>query len=600
MDGIPPAAKTDAEDVVWALQTADALWKRHERVDAIVWLRRAAQAAAESHNDDRALSLARSAAELSEFIARNPSPPGRASRPEGMDELAVEEVEPIQFDDEMVTNSRVASARSLAAISGEVPVPAELRAATVSHAGGPGANNAGASQERERLELPKRVAPPSSSQRRAAPPPLPPRRPPIPPLPPQPPMQPRLPEPTINVEEEELLPSANLKLLEDDDEDVESVPTQDAPPRPAAALPVPSLEPEPESEAEPAPSSALTFLPASEPEPEASRSSAFAMLPGPEPEPDPDLPTDAAVFDSVTQKIKADLRALDVSARRSVADDNVTPPAPAIPAASLPPAPSLPSGPELTVAETSPPPLDLSSLEAFADLPDDAREAFAAAAEVHELHADEETAGFALAVVIEGEVDVCAAIADAAGERLGPGAVLRMRGSVGPDVAARFVCASDHAKVATWNLDAVEEAFRTCPWVENDLCSAANRTHALVGSTMGPLGERLDAMLRKQITDRLEVRPLEPGDVLVSKGQPVPGVILVGTGYLEVVREDGTVIERVSSGQFLFSSSILGGGAAPATARASTEGTIVLFGDRMVAHELLLTCPPLLEVLAGM
>ena len=45
MAGIPPALDSDAEDVAWALQTAEALWKRNERVDAIVWLRRAAQSA---------------------------------------------------------------------------------------------------------------------------------------------------------------------------------------------------------------------------------------------------------------------------------------------------------------------------------------------------------------------------------------------------------------------------------------------------------------------------------------------------------------------------------------------------------------------------
>jgi hypothetical protein len=45
MVGIPPVHDADAEDVAWALQTAEALWKRNERVDAIVWLRRAAQAA---------------------------------------------------------------------------------------------------------------------------------------------------------------------------------------------------------------------------------------------------------------------------------------------------------------------------------------------------------------------------------------------------------------------------------------------------------------------------------------------------------------------------------------------------------------------------
>src|SRR5580658_9818226 len=59
MIGIPLTLETDAEDVAWALQTADALWKRSERVDAIVWLRRAAQAAGDAEDDDRALALAR-------------------------------------------------------------------------------------------------------------------------------------------------------------------------------------------------------------------------------------------------------------------------------------------------------------------------------------------------------------------------------------------------------------------------------------------------------------------------------------------------------------------------------------------------------------
>src|ERR1700733_1534487 len=72
MEGIPPAHDTDVEDVAWALQTAEALWKRNERVDAIVWLRRAAQAAGEADDDDRAFELASDAAELAEWIARNP------------------------------------------------------------------------------------------------------------------------------------------------------------------------------------------------------------------------------------------------------------------------------------------------------------------------------------------------------------------------------------------------------------------------------------------------------------------------------------------------------------------------------------------------
>jgi hypothetical protein len=58
--------------------------------------------------------------------------------------------------------------------------------------------------------------------------------------------------------------------------------------------------------------------------------------------------------------------------------------------------------------------------------------------------------------------------------------------------------------------------------------------------------------------------------------------------------------ERLGPGDFLFATEVLGGGLAPTTARAGPRGAIVLFGARAVAHELLVTCPPLLEVFAGM
>ena len=70
MADIPPVKDTDPEDVVWGLQTADTLWQRGERIDALVWLRRAAQAAGDSNDDDRALELARYAAELTELMNR--------------------------------------------------------------------------------------------------------------------------------------------------------------------------------------------------------------------------------------------------------------------------------------------------------------------------------------------------------------------------------------------------------------------------------------------------------------------------------------------------------------------------------------------------
>jgi hypothetical protein len=38
---------------------------------------------------------------------------------------------------------------------------------------------------------------------------------------------------------------------------------------------------------------------------------------------------------------------------------------------------------------------------------------------------------------------------------------------------------------------------------------------------------------------------------------------------------------------------------APSTVRAARGGALVLFADRNVAQELLVTCPPLLEIFAG-
>src|ERR1700734_1422128 len=68
MDGIPRALPSDLEDVAWALQTAESLWKRGDRVDAVVWVRRAAQAAGEGDDAKRAVALGSYAAELSDWI----------------------------------------------------------------------------------------------------------------------------------------------------------------------------------------------------------------------------------------------------------------------------------------------------------------------------------------------------------------------------------------------------------------------------------------------------------------------------------------------------------------------------------------------------
>ena len=144
------------------------------------------------------------------------------------------------------------------------------------------------------------------------------------------------------------------------------------------------------------------------------------------------------------------------------------------------------------------PRVDLSHVEALSDLPDDARVAFANAADVRQLGRDDEVSGFALALVLEGSVDVAATIVDVAAARLEQGAVLRARGTIDSVTPLRLIGASDSARVATWDEAAVAEAFGTCPWVEDDLRAAGDRMQAEIGVTISGKPVEIYALLGGQ------------------------------------------------------------------------------------------------------
>jgi hypothetical protein len=244
--------------------------------------------------------------------------------------------------------------------------------------------------------------------------------------------------------------------------------------------------------------------------------------------------------------------------------------------------------------------VDLADVDALADLPDDARTAFGQAATVQELRRDEQVRDFALALVIEGTVDVAAAAVDVPAHRLDRGAVLRARGTIADAAPLRLIGASEVARVAIWNEAAVKEAFRTCPWVEDDLRAAGDRVQAEVGVTMGPLGGRLDPALRTEVVAKLTVRVLMENETYATRGKPLPGLLVVGAGGLEFVAEGEVAPAKpLRAGDFLFPTEVLRAAPAPATVRAAKGGAIVLFADRLAAQELVVTCPPLLEILAG-
>ena len=81
---IPAVRDDDPEDVSWALSTAATQWARGDRIEALKWLRRAAEAASEAEKDSRALELAKAAADLTTPSMPPPSMPPPmppASRP---------------------------------------------------------------------------------------------------------------------------------------------------------------------------------------------------------------------------------------------------------------------------------------------------------------------------------------------------------------------------------------------------------------------------------------------------------------------------------------------------------------------------------------
>ncbi len=524
MVSIPQALDTDTEDVVWALQTAEALWKRAERTDALVWLRRAAQAAGEAEDDDRALALARVGADLAEWMTREPpaAPPTAHASPPAA--FAAAQVRAEGQADPLRT-TMTDEVEELAAL--EVPM------------------ESGQTMPELPLDVPGFDDDTATTLRGASPSP------------------PRI---AVAVGPPTFVPTS-----------------------PSGAAPV--FGPKPPSHAPPPPS----HVP--------SAAEKHAGMLDPWAEGDGGDAARISALDGKSTGSAGDIRldALDndevvTSAPRMAvrADESDHPSWLKTPPSSR----RLTSRPAAARPTTG---VDLTGVEAFADLPDEARHAFGQAAELQELAEDEEVSGFALALVVTGSVDLAAAIVDTPVQRFATGDVVRARGTIERATALRLVGLSDGAKVATWDERAIAAAFRSCPWVEDDLLAAGNRLQATVGVTLGALGERLDRDLRAGVLGRLTLRVLAEHEVFASRGKPIPGLVVVGAGEIELLDEAGAFGGTVlRPGDFLFPHEALRAAMAPVSARAAKGGAVVLFAERGVAQELLVTCPPLLELFAGM
>ncbi|WP_438016424.1 hypothetical protein WMF18_37270 [Sorangium sp. So ce315] len=345
----------------------------------------------------------------------------------------------------------------------------------------------------------------------------------------------------------------------------------------------------------PAPRAPVAQAPAAEPLPprpaSARAPAAGAALPGTAAAP-PEVLAAEPPGPGASDVVDLGAMALDLPAE-------TPPPEGALPAIDLDPelAPDLPQ-PDVAGAAPALTGRDIEQIEAFADLPEEMHDELALAAQVDDLAPDEELAVNGAALVLSGSAAVCASIVDVPAERAAIRTLVPSRGTLEDGIPLRVVADADGARVAIWDQATIDNALRTCPWVVDELRTAADRLQSLAGATMGPLGELEETLLRR-VLGRLRLRPLVPGEALVHAGNPMPGLVIIGAGALDLVDERShEILGAARPGELLFASELLGGEPAPSIARATAGGALVLIADHPVLRELFESTPELLSILA--
>ncbi|HWZ93551.1 MAG TPA: hypothetical protein VNW92_32045, partial [Polyangiaceae bacterium] len=280
----------------------------------------------------------------------------------------------------------------------------------------------------------------------------------------------------------------------------------------------------------------------------------------------------------------------DVLAMYSEADDPVTQPHLEDPRLAAPPEPEPEPEPDPRIGDVI-----LGEVHGLEDLPPEGQASLVRQAAIETLNTDDEVSAFGLALVVRGKVSVMPTIADVSCARVGKGEIVWSQGNLEDGVALRLVAIEDATEVATWEASVLNQEVRDLPWIVDDLKVLADRFQALAGVAMGPMGERLDDVMRAMVTERCEVKRMLPGEELVEKGKPVGGMYIIAAGRIEI-GDDDAIESELGPGDFLFAAQVLSGGAAPHAARAGKGGALALFAGRHVAHELLLSVPPLLEI----
>lgn len=581
----PRPAASDPDDVVWTLQTAAVQWQRGLRADAIVWIRKAADTAMQLGHEARAEELRSQAARLAEFLWTDPeetiedaAASGHARRLGGH-----EVVDEAEDEAEEILELEELDSEELEFTENDLPTPDDAVAdiseedLTYYREGGEGSE-------------PTHVLPDD-----------------------------------LDLRSDSELPASEQELAAREAQDTYL-----------------SISPEPDEESDPyvsiSPESAADMGDTTRPASLVTNGASSSFAP-----PSTDRPTNprierarrsggAAMLERAGRSDSADgVRSPTLPSvasngprQRSLANGEAAsahsaapapPPGPtleelarllaphspmargsAAPTATPLPVPSTPPASE----EGQPPSVDgleFESVEALADLPEEAQAELAASGQLLTLASGQEVVlREGAALITRGSVHVTLTYSDVSAARIGAGAVVAARGSVeaGP---LRLIADAAQTHVVTWTEKKMTQAMRDCPWVVDDLRLLADRFQAHASAGLGPLGERLDDALRAAVYERLQVRVLSPDESVAERGKPLKGLYVVAVGELSVSSDSAA--RRLRPGEFLFPSCVIGAEPAPHDVKAGPKGGLVLFATRPVAHELMMSVPPLLEILAS-
>ncbi|TKD09971.1 hypothetical protein [Polyangium fumosum] len=264
------------------------------------------------------------------------------------------------------------------------------------------------------------------------------------------------------------------------------------------------------------------------------------------------------------------------------------------------PKPAPPAAAEQAPLSSGPPRIGdvmLEAIEPLTDLPEDVQRALSRAAKLEELGPGQ-TRALGVMLVIAGDVSVYATDATVPGHVAGPRSFLTSRGSFEGGFSMRFVTGASGAKIASWDEATFDHALRSCPWVLDDCKASADRLQARAGLALGALGG-LDAKTRDALVTRLDMRVRESGEMITQENEPMPGLVFVVGGGVEILEGDPpAVVGEARAGELLFADALWAGVPAPLSSRAMASGVILLVGDRKLALELAADVPLIAELLA--